>query len=318
VERGSQNIDRRRRHAASAVSAGVVLAAATACGPVVETGASPAPVAGEHGSRYVFLYLLRGDEDESSDRTRYRLKAFDPAGGGTRAVREVLLPRALHSAAYPLVRYNAGKLFYQLAGPNLEPSGVLLAYDLRSGREEKVFELARAPAGAAPVLASWTVAGDECLFVESTRASEAPGTAAGDRGLLRRFSFGSVEAAGPKTLVDLSAVLPEGSRYRRIESYDPALGRVHLAFEDEGADFLPRADRWAEVFLQPLRAQALSSEEIAARRAELAASAAGSCARAVEASDIFERERVDGVYPPQIRVGCVLAEELEGWARKSR
>jgi len=249
------------------------------------------------------VYLLYRGSHEDLKTTSYELKIFDPVSETSESLSEISLPQNSTNFSYA-----AGKIFYSLQDQEAQPRAIGFL-DLRT---QKCQQLVQAPPDTRSqhFFPSYLVTHDAILFLRCSISSREALNV--DECSLERISLHETTEKILERIRTLRNVFQETRSPKAVFLYLPRTNSVVVSEYLNSSTYDNPVSAYHEVPLNPDGdVKAVTQNEITQREKEIRDALKEQCMSATVQSEVFNADRVVGVYPPQVRLGCVLSNELK-------
>lgn len=263
--------------------------------------------------KFGYLYLLFASSDIKNN--SYNVKVYDSNTQEIIQISQVTVP---FNAEF--FDYANGEIFYILGGSAFNYSTEILSLDLKNGQKESIVKVSGDESQPPKrKIESYFVHGTTIFFLDCV---DQQGVVSGSSNCkLNKTYFEGDKKGEVITLTDLSDVFKETYSNKTIRVYDPY--NNILAFQETtlsdiigvaGVSYFYELEfntnKIAE-FDQSHEEEALLRDKfVESREPEKKR-----CLTSTPESGIFEKERSEEVFPPQIRIGCFDLEELKSIAK---
>lgn len=261
-----------------------------------------------------FLYLLYVESDPFDSKTStYDLKIYDPVTQEINQVSRIILPSNLGQPSPNPIQYMNRKLFYTANYPFA--GGVIYALDLMTNKQYMVVNIS-ASQDQNREIEKFIIDSEyslnsilllDCLNVPSNTSTFGKSVIDCQ---LKQTTLNAYEIGSTTILVNLTNTFKETGSSKSIGPYDSRRNSLILSEIYLERAYTAGIPYYYEVLLDGGEIKTLTEEEIAQISKDLGETELRRCYTSTLESGIFERERVVGVYPPQVRIGCVNLEEL--------
>jgi hypothetical protein len=306
------------------ISALLLIVCTSCAGSVVagnrEKAASMGTSTDEGKEKLGFLYLLPVPEkrDDQQKTATYRVKIFDPSTRQIQQLSEISLPIGSVAADYSPTQfqYARGALFYQPSAIDRSVERVVMI-DAKTGARHNVIEYSSIH-DRNHIIGGYVVRATkshirlfflDCI-VQSFQAEPILPSATREC-KLRTSSVRDAQASDSRILLDLENVFKRKDSAKSLQAYDVMRNALIIEEQRLQSNFAePTISSYYRVQIDNLKILAMTDAEVKELAIEFANTAEGGCRAATLRDEVFNGDRVQGVYPPQIHVGCFGLEEL--------